>query len=165
MHIHLSDKTQSPSSLLDSISGYLPLLYSIYNNRYKKNYSKAYKKDQYKNNCGSHHVAMNITSKTLEFRIFPAVESMTNLLWRLELIRLILNNKTSDHKEAFKNCFIDETNGLCIHLNSIFSEDKMLEKAKLFSSISKEIDELEVSDEVVKQAEESIKKIKAKQSI
>lgn len=160
MHIHLSSKEKTPEKLLNSISGYLPLLYSIYSNRYKKSYSRAIKKDEYKNCSGSHGVAMNITEKTLELRIFPAVENKENLLWRTELIRLMITNTTEDHKEAFKNCFLDEEHPICKHLSIIFSEDKMIKKAKLFSSIAKEIDNLDVAPEELAKAEINIKKIK-----
>ena len=159
-HAHISSKNHSPSELLDAISGYLPLLYSIYNGRYKQRWSQALKKDDYKSSRGSHSVAMNITSKTLELRIFPAVESVQNLLWRIELIRIMVSDMTSDYKQAFKNCFINHEHPMFQHLSTLFNEEKMLIKSKLFSSIAQEIDQLIVSPESLLEAEEAIKKAK-----
>lgn len=145
MHINISQKGVPPSELLSNICGYLPLFYALYPNRVSSGYSRAKKFSEYSQ--GDKRKAFYPKERVLELRIFPAVTDMDDLLWRSELLRLVLKNQTPNYKEVFNLAFVEDSE-LSRHLESVFGKKSLLSLSKLFSKFAKEIDGL-----VVDQAE------------
>lgn len=98
-HINISSSHHSPTELFNKLSGYLPLLYAMYPNRIRTTYSLAKKKKNYTE--GDHYAAVNILSNRIEFRIFPAVANVAELMWRLKLIRYMCNNLGATENQVY----------------------------------------------------------------
>jgi hypothetical protein len=99
-HITISDVEQDGFSLFDSISGYVPVLYSMYGNRINNTYSQAQKKEELRRGSRS---ALCVKDNRVEIRIFSAIRDYDILMFRLKLIRFFLDNMTDSPSEAIKN--------------------------------------------------------------
>lgn len=128
-HINLSARDYHPEQLFEGLSGFFPLLYSIYENRLGKSYCQAKKKHEYYR--GDKYSAVYIKSHLVEFRIFPAVKSVRNLLWRRDLIRIMCNNINADEVAVVK-MMATPTSPLYKHLRKIFTQEQVIEKIGKF---------------------------------
>ena len=128
-HIHVGSKLYTTEQLFEGISGFLPLLYSIYENRVDINYCKAKKKHEYLNR--DKYSAVYVRPETLEFRIFPAVKSIDNLKWRIELIRIMVRNFGRTEREIL-TMLCDRKSFLHEHLTKVIKPENMLSKVSLF---------------------------------
>jgi hypothetical protein len=128
-HIHVGSKLYTTEELFEGISGFLPLLYSIYENRVDINYCKAKKKHEYLSR--DKYSAVYVRPETLEFRIFPAVKSIDNLKWRIELIRIMVRNFGRTEREIL-TMLCDRKSFLHEHLTKVIKPENMLSKVSLF---------------------------------
>lgn len=108
-HVHLSKENTSGRDLYDSISGYFPILLSMYRNRIENSYSRAGSKDDMKS--GS-RMAIHTKQDRIEIRVFSAIKNVEQLHFRLRLLEFICNNPTDEYKKAvskirkeYKNIF------------------------------------------------------------
>jgi hypothetical protein len=132
-HIHIGSKLYTTEQLFEGISGFLPVLYSLYEKRLGVNYCKAKKKHEYLNR--DKYSAVFVRDTTLEFRIFPAVKSVDNLYWRVELLRIMVRNfGKSEHDVLRMLC--DRKSMLHQHISKAVGDDKMLSKVALFVKYS-----------------------------
>ena len=132
-HIHIGSKLYTTEQLFEGISGFLPVLYSLYEKRLSVNYCKAKKKHEYLNR--DKYSAVFVRDTTLEFRIFPAVKSVDNLYWRVELLRIMVSNfGKSEHDVLRMLC--DRKSILHQHISKAVGDDKMLSKVALFVKYS-----------------------------
>ncbi len=136
-HIHISDTKRTPHEILLDIRGYLPLLYGLYPERAMNEYCEAKEKDSYIDS--GHRQALNITRNTLEFRIFPAVKSKDQLLFRTRLIEYMLKHKQADIIKVGEK-LLDEDSELYQLLNERVSKSKLKEKAKAFIDFANYLD-------------------------
>jgi hypothetical protein len=90
-HINVSDSENTPEDLYDNLSGYFSILYALYPNRIHGTYSKGYSKNYMKKEGGK-RLAINLKNDRIELRIFPAVRSVKNLLFRLRVVEFMLKN-------------------------------------------------------------------------
>ena len=143
-HINYSHPHYTSEDLLKSISGYIPLFYSLYTHRIEKSYCVA---KSLQNLIGDREKFQSFNTKSngvLEIRIFPAVKNTKNLFWRLELIQLIDLNKTSDILSVIDQ-MLDEKSPLHFHLLKIFTYSKIIEKVRGVIKYSKYFENLELS--------------------
>lgn len=101
-HITVSDSNFLPSDLYDSLESYLPLLYALYPSRRENSYSRAKHKGDYKEERG----ALNLKSRAVEIRIFPATINLNQLYFRLSLVRFMLSHyieRSIELKDIFEN--------------------------------------------------------------
>lgn len=122
-HIHVSDSKRSVDILFDECSGYFPLLYAMYSQRIGGSYSSAKAKSQYKLERRSHDGALNITQRTLEFRIFPSPKSVAALLFRAKLLRLMLTNPRRGSDLVQKD-LANSKSKLSQHLREVYRTDE-----------------------------------------
>jgi hypothetical protein len=111
-HIHFSERGKTGTETYVEFAPIVPLLYALYPKRKSNTYSRGTKVLQL-----SGRNAINVLSNRVEFRIFPAVKSMANLEWRLELLRL-----WSMYKPTFSGTMkaLDDSNSwLSIHLAKV----------------------------------------------
>lgn len=101
-HINFSIVDMTSEAQFDAIAGYMPLLYALYPNRIGKDYCKAKNTNQLKSD-NEKYQAVQLKNGFIEFRIFPAVQSVKNLLWRAKLVKCMAENPTNNAKEAFYN--------------------------------------------------------------
>lgn len=133
-HINVSCTTINPNLLFEGMSSFMPLLYALYEDRLEKTYSKAKVKHRYHTEKDKYS-SVYIKDHLVEFRIFPAVRSVANLLWRRDLIRIMVDNMNRSELDVLK-MILNKKSKLHNHLRLIFSEDKILQKADLFMSYS-----------------------------
>jgi len=77
------------------------LFYAMYPNRCNQNYCKAKTKTELKND-NEKYQAIKIHANRIEIRIFPAVRSVKQLIFRTKLLEIILNNPTDNYLDSYK---------------------------------------------------------------
>jgi len=90
-HINFSYTELHPEKLLDAVRGFIPLIYSMNNQRIYNNYCKANKIKNLKYNLDKYQ-SIRIRNDYLEFRIFSAVKSFEDIIFRLNFFRIIAEN-------------------------------------------------------------------------
>jgi hypothetical protein len=148
-HIHISDKQTSPRNLFNSILGYLPLFYALYPNRIDKTYSEAKPKNHY---GSDHYSSFAIHSKTLEFRIFPSPKNTDVLKWRIELLRIVLENPF-DTADKVQDFMLDIHSALFKHLIKAYSVTGFVRMYKRLLALSKRIDGETLQEKSIKDIE------------
>lgn len=136
-HIHVSDTERTPHEILLDIRGYLPLLYGLYPYRATNEYCEAKETPEYIQQ--GHRQAVNITDKTLEFRIFPAVKNLEQLMFRLRLVEYMLKNKETDVIKVGE-ALLDENSELHKLLRQRISKKNLKVKAKAFIDFTNYLD-------------------------
>jgi hypothetical protein len=148
-HINYSHPDFSSEELLNEVSGWIPLIYSLYEHRLNNNYCSAKSVESLKNDRVKYQ-AINIKSKCLEFRIFPAVKNVKNLLWRLRLIQIMDLNKTYNPLRVI-SYMTDETHDLHKLLIEIFSYEKLISKVHRVAFFSESMTGHIINQETVNQ--------------
>lgn len=144
-HINISCKNLTSRDLLFKISGYIPLLYSIYEKRVKNTFSEAKQLKLY----NDRKLAFRLKELgVLEIRIFPAVKNVNNLLWRIELIRLFIKYSTNQYKVALHN-ISNPKHEIHQHLLKVFNKEQLLQKCKLFAGYLCSIDYIELNRKTI----------------
>jgi hypothetical protein len=153
-HINYSHPDYSSANLLESIKGYLPLFYSIYEYRINSRWSKAKStKDLIRD--GEKYQSVNLKRHCIEFRIFPAVKNIENLLWRLELIQIIDLHKTKSPLQVI-NWIADFNHPLHLHLSKVFSYEKLLQKVLLIAKYSQSLENVTISERALSETENAL---------
>jgi len=148
-HINYSHPDFSSESLLNEVSGWIPLIYSLYENRLTNTYCSGKSVESLKSDRVKYQ-AINIKSKCLEFRIFPAVKNVKNLLWRLRLIQIMDLNKTWNPLKVI-GYMTDETHDLHKLLIEIFSYEKLISKVHRVAFFSESMTGHIINQETVNQ--------------
>lgn len=134
-HINISHSKYSPDELFEGISGFIPLLYSMYENRLNKHYSKAKKKHQYFVSRDKYS-SFFIKDNRVEIRLPSAVKSVKNLLWRRDLMRIIMTNINASEVDVLK-MIVNQRSKLYKHLRIIYTQSQVLTKIEKFIQYSK----------------------------
>lgn len=101
-HINLSEVGLDGDQFFDKVKGYVPLFYALNPTRIDAYWSKARSTKTMKQEKRKAQ-AIGIHNDRIELRIFAAVESYEQLLWRVELCKLICDNPTDSVQNAFYN--------------------------------------------------------------
>lgn len=147
-HINISRQNISSQELLRSIGGYLPLFYSLYQNRVENGYSPAKSLRRYIEVREKYSSFNCKNDGIIEVRIFPAVMNVANLLWRTELLRIILSNPTENYKTALVK-IANPKNELHQHLAKIFDRQKLFEKVKLFVNYAAQFEQVQFKQKTI----------------
>lgn len=134
-HINISHTKYSPDELFEGICGFVPLLYSMYEHRLDKTYSQAKKKQEYfytRDKYSSFYIKNN----RVELRLPPAVKSVRNLLWRRDLMRIIMTNINASEIDVLK-MIVNQKSKLYKHLRIIYTQSEVLSKIEKFIMYSK----------------------------
>lgn len=134
-HINIGSSIYDTEQLFEGISGFLPLFYSMYEGRLDQTYSKAKKKHEYYRK--DKYSSVYIKSNVVELRIPSAVVSVENLLWRRDLIRIIIDNFNKSETQVLRMLLNDKSK-LHMHLRKVYSLEKILEKIDKFVQYSEE---------------------------
>jgi hypothetical protein len=137
-HIHFSKADTLGADLLESVCGYLPILYSIYQHRIGKSYCEVREKEQMKESDNKYQ-AVRVMRSRIEFRIFPAVKNLSTLEWRLGLIRIMAKSPSSD-AIATINKLTDTRTELYKHFAKIFSKTIIMQRAQKALEYAKKFD-------------------------
>ena len=125
-HIHLSKTGLTGNEVFDRIAGYLPLLHALFParaNAKHNEYARAYDA-RYMRQSGEKKQSVRIFNNRIEFRIFGAITGVENILWRLELVRLMAVHPAPNCAQGFENIvrFLDS------HLRACYKSDEAREK-------------------------------------
>ena len=93
-HINISHPKFTDSyKLAQALENYYPLFYAMYKGRLNNHYAEAKNKKTKKQNRFNKYSAFHCKGNgVLEIRIFSAVKNVSQLLWRIELIRWMLEH-------------------------------------------------------------------------
>ena len=97
-HISISHRENTTIDLYSMIEYYIPLLYIMFPDRCNNRYSLSTNKDAIKS--GSARRAISIENKRIEFRIFPYVKNMDDIMNRTKLIRYFVTNPVNNCKDV-----------------------------------------------------------------
>ena len=88
-HINFGIKGLNGSEVYDKVQGFVPVILSLYQRRLRSRYCSP--KKEYKYGDGKFS-AVHVKSGYIEFRVPSAVLSVSNLLWRRDLLRIMAKN-------------------------------------------------------------------------
>lgn len=159
-HINIASSDYNSNELLEGLGSFLPLLYAMYENRIDMYYAKAHNKHKY-HDMQTKQSAVYVKNNVLEFRIFPAVKNVRNLLWRRDLLRIMCNNINSSEIDVVK-MIANPKCKLHIHMRKIFTIDTMVKKIEMFVKYSKMYNDKNI--EKMSKVKNAIKKLKKLQS-
>ena len=143
-HIHIGARDMTSSDLFEKMSGFLPMLYSIYEHRLNLHWCQVKKKHEYLNR--DKYSAVYVRNHTCEFRIFPAVKNVSMLMWRIGLLRIIVQNLGATEKDVLK-MLCDSSSALHQHIAAAVGKDKMMRKIALFIEYSSTYNDVDLNDE------------------
>lgn len=146
-HLTFSSCEYTANELLEGVAGFIPLLYALYNGRLNNGYCEPKQKWVY--HRGSGRDAVNIRGNrmvdntggkmfgAIEFRLFSAVRSVTNLQWRRDLMRIIAKNINKSEQDVLR-MLCNPKSLLFKHLIKVYSVDKIVDKIRMFVEFSKQ---------------------------
>ena len=145
-HITVSSSLYSAHEMLEGLSAFFPLLYALYDGRTECDYSRPKEKWQYHqgggrdaiNSRGNRSVAEadHKTFGAFEMRIFSAVIDVKNLLWRRDLVRIMVENFGKSEKDVLR-LLMNPKSKLFRHLIKVYNVQRMVNKISLYVSHSK----------------------------
>lgn len=136
-HIHVGHSDYSGRTLFDKVSPWVPLLYSLYVGRIGRDYCAVKKNDEIKQGNDKYQ-AVRIFDDHIEFRIISAVPDVTTLLWRRDLMRIIMTNLDYSPMKIVGE-LLDEKSKLYEHLRKNYTPANIAVKAKLYAYFAAEL--------------------------
>lgn len=136
-HIHVGHGSYSGRTLFDKVSPWVPLLYSLYVGRIGRDYCAVKKNDEIKQGNDKYQ-AVRIFDDHIEFRIISAVPDTGTLLWRRDLMRIIMTNLEYSPMKIVGE-LLDEKSKLYEHLRKNYTPAKIAVKAKLYAYFAAEL--------------------------
>lgn len=146
-HLTFSSSEYTANELIEGVAGFIPLMYAMYNGRLSNSYCEPKQKWVY--HRGSGRDAVNIRGNrsiseadgkvfgAVEFRLFSAVRSVKNLLWRRDFMKIVANNINKSEKEVLR--MLCNPNSLLFkHLLKVYDTDKIINKIEMFVRYSKQ---------------------------
>jgi hypothetical protein len=133
-HINVGSSKYNSEQLANGIVGFFPLLYAMYPNRLDKSYSQAKSKHRYFENKDKYSSVL-IKPNVVELRIFPAVRGVDNLMWRVGLVRLMVENLYKSELDVLK-MMLNTRSRLYKHLSKVYTPEKMIDKVSMFIKYS-----------------------------
>lgn len=141
-HINIGSRRFSPKQIFEHLSGWFPLMYSLYTNRLSRSYSEAKKIHRYREASGieAKYSAFHIKDFVLEFRLPPAVQNVDNLIWRRDLIRIMVGSiklvKSKNFEPYWRGpsevevlkMLMTPSSKIYKHLRKIFTQEHILDK-------------------------------------
>lgn len=143
-HINIASSEYSTKELFEGLSAFMPLLYSMYESRIDKHYSMAKEKHQYMSSDADKYAAVFIKRNVLEIRIFSAVKSIENLLWRQDLMRIMCKNINKSETDVLK-MLCNQKSKLYLHLRKVYTQGEIINKIGMFVTFSRNFNHKKLS--------------------
>lgn len=123
-HINMSCKGKDSDEILENLKNGMGLIYAIYQNRMFNRFCHVKKYEHYVQYPDKYTAFYKKSSRIVEIRLFPAVKSVSNLLWRVDLLRWIISVDTDSFAKKIaklqnKNTFLYQ------HMRKIYDEGKI----------------------------------------
>lgn len=135
-HIHLGSQW-SGNTFFDKLSPWIPLIYSLYVGRVGADYCKVKKNEAIKSSSEKYQ-AIRIFDDRVEFRIISAVKNVETLLWRRDLMRIIVQNLEYTPMKIVGE-LLDDKSALYAHLRKQYTPSQIAVKAKLYAYFASEL--------------------------
>jgi hypothetical protein len=149
-HINISSTIYSPVQLFNGIKAFIPLLYSMYNFRLDGEYCAPKKHSRLEiehEKYSSVHFKgdRNLCRKDscMEIRIVSAVRSVKNLLWRRDLIRLMMDNINRSEREVL-SMLLNDRSRLHKHMRKTYSEQTLRVKCNEYVQFAEEYNNIKL---------------------
>ena len=136
-HIHLGCRSYSGNTFFDKISPWVPLIYSLYVGRIGRDFCKVKKNEGIKNGSDKYQ-AIRIFDDRIEFRIISAVKDVNTLIWRRDLMRIIVNNLDYTPMKIVGE-LLDQKSNLYAHLRKQYTPSQLTVKAKMYAYFASEL--------------------------
>lgn len=135
-HINISSRKHTPYGLYEGIKNYIPLLYTMYAKRMLNQYCAAKTFADIEDNeySDGHYLAVKIKKHLIELRIFPKVETVKQLKWRVGLLRVMLNNLNKTEHEIIE-MLNDSQSDLYKHLKELYTRKQIEKKARMYAAL------------------------------
>lgn len=140
-HVHLSKRGTEGSELFESLSSWIPMIYSLYVGRIHRHYCRVKKNDDIINGEDKYQ-SIRIFDDRVEFRIISAVRDVDNLVWRRDLFRIICRNLDITPFSVV-SMLSDKKSELYKHLAEVYSESSIRKKLKLYAFFADELLDVE----------------------
>jgi hypothetical protein len=140
-HIHLSKRGMEGADLFDSLSSWIPMIYSLYVGRIHRHYCRVKKNDDILSGEDKYQ-SIRIFDDRVEFRIISAVRDVDNLVWRRDLFRIICRNLDITPFSVV-SMLSDKKSELYKHLAEVYSESSIRKKLKLYAFFADELLDVE----------------------
>ena len=139
-HINLSSAKYNSKELYQGLSAFFPLFYSIYENRIHADFCQAKKVSEMAWNVQKRSAFYMKNDAILEIRLFPAVKNTNNLLWRLDLIKICVENINCSEMDVLR-MLTSKKSKLYKHLLKVIDEQKIQQKVIKFIKYSREFND------------------------
>jgi hypothetical protein len=136
-HIHLGCSQYSGRTFFDKLSPWVPLIYSLYVGRIGRDYCKVKKNEDMKDDRDKYQ-AIRIFDNRVEFRIISAVKDVDTLIWRRDLMRIIVQNLEYTPMKIVGE-LLDQKSKLYAHLRKQYTPSQLTVKAKLYAYFASEL--------------------------
>lgn len=123
-HINLSCKGKRSKEVLASLKAGAALLYAIYEPRMTNRYCPARQWNRYESMPDKYSAFYLKNDQVCEIRLFPAVKSLKNLMWRLDLVRWLVSINEKDFVKKILS-LQNRNSYLSCHLRQVYTEDKI----------------------------------------
>jgi translation initiation factor 2 beta subunit (eIF-2beta)/eIF-5 len=142
-HINISSKTYSPAQLVQGFRGFLPLLYSIWSLRITNRYCPVDKPHNYSSK--GKYSALHVKGDVLEFRLASAVKSVKNLIWRRDLIRIMMENINRSELEVLR-MLLNKHSKLHKHMRKVYSPKRFEKKCDDFVRFTERFNDVKLKN-------------------
>lgn len=133
-HINFSIRGKDGIEAFRSVSSFIPLIVALYKGRWDAGYSRI-KRKPHQYESGDKYSAINVRSRMVEFRIFSAVKNVTNLLWRRDLMRLMVKYIDTTPVKIL-GLLTDSRSDLHKHLLKVYDANRMLQITLLYAQLA-----------------------------
>jgi hypothetical protein len=153
-HINIGARGMTGMNLFYGLKGFFPLLYSIWKERVNNSYSNAMNPHNYFGN----RAAFNIKDYVLEIRLASAVKSVKNMLWRRDLVRIMVKNINKSEEQVL-TMMLNPKSILHKHLRKVYTTEKLYKRCVEFAEYAEQYNGIKLS----RKAKLKIQAIKDKQ--
>ena len=118
-HITISHKDYTSDELFQGLSGAFPLIYGLYPFRTRQSYCAAKSQREMGNSPTKYSSFYRKSGSLLECRIFPAFRDAENVLWRIELMQILIKNINKSESE-YLSMLVNRKSVLHRHLAKMY---------------------------------------------
>jgi hypothetical protein len=131
-HINLSNKNESPKETVMRVKHSINLIYAMYPKRELIHYCQ-FKRFSRMINSRDKYQAIRMWDNRIEFRLFPAVETITQLKWRVGLVRILVSDRYSGMGLlSLLKEILNPKSVIAKHLSKVYSSDKLVDVCRRY---------------------------------
>lgn len=128
-HINLSKRGETSTWVMERLKNSIGILYAIYKSRLTNRYCPAKTYDEMINYPNKYSAIYVKNSKVAEIRLFPAVKNTANLLWRVNLLRHLVQWNTESFVKKMAS-LKNKNSLLYVHLRRNFTDERIAKIAE-----------------------------------